>query len=113
MEQDARTVRVEELLAHREWVARISRALVADDARARDLEQDVWISVLRNPPRERPRSLRAWLGAVLRFRAVDALRSEGRRRRREEEAARPEALPPTDEVVARGVVLKRLVAAVM
>ena len=113
MEQDARTVRVEELLAHREWVARISRALVADDARARDLEQDVWISVLRNPPRERPRSLRAWLGAVLRFRAVDALRSEGRRRRREEEAARPEALPPTDEVVARGEVLKRLVAAVM
>lgn len=113
MEPDARTVRVEELLAHREWVARISRALVADDARARDLEQDVWISVLRNPPRERPRSLRAWLGAVLRFRAVDALRSEGRRRRREEGAARPEALPPTDEVVARGELLKRLVAAVM
>ena len=54
MEQDARTVRVEELLAHREWVARISRALVADDAPARDLEQDLYISVLPKTQKKKP-----------------------------------------------------------
>ncbi|HEU4394495.1 MAG TPA: sigma-70 family RNA polymerase sigma factor, partial [Planctomycetota bacterium] len=113
MERPPASVRIEDLLAHREWVRRIARALVRDDARADDLEQEVWTSALERPPADRGLPMRGWLATVLRFRAVDQRRSEARRRAREESVAREERQPPADEIVARGEILRRLVTAVM
>ena len=113
MERPPATVRIEDLLAHREWVRRMARALVQDDARADDLEQEVWTSALKRPPEGRGLPLRSWLATVLRFRAIDQRRAEARRRVREESVARPEGEPSAAEVVARGEILKRVVTAVM
>jgi RNA polymerase sigma-70 factor (ECF subfamily) len=81
---------VERLLAHREWLRRLAAALVRDPNRADDLEQDVWVRALESPPRAGG-SLRAWLGTVLRRRAIDQRRADDRRVRRESvaSAARP------------------------
>lgn len=47
-----------------EWLYRLARRLVRDDASARDLVQDVWAAALENPPRDdsHPRS---WLKTVV------------------------------------------------
>ena len=79
MEQPAAPVSLESLLAHRAWVRQVARALVIDESRAEDLEQEAWLEVLRRPPRD-ARSLRGWLGTVVRHKAADAGRSEARRR---------------------------------
>ena len=113
MERLPATVRIEELLEHREWVHRMARALVLDDARADDLEQEVWTSALKRPPQARGLPLRGWLATVLRFRAIDQRRAETRRRQGEELAARSERESSADEVLARGEILKRVVTAVM
>jgi RNA polymerase sigma-70 factor (ECF subfamily) len=79
-------VPIEALLAHREWVRRVARALVRDEAGAEDLEQDLWAKVVERPPRGL-RSVRAWLGTVLRHRAGDLRRGEAARARHEAGAA--------------------------
>jgi RNA polymerase sigma-70 factor (ECF subfamily) len=100
------------LLAHREWVRRVARALVIDESRAADLEQQVWLAALEHPPRE-ARSLRAWLGTVLRNSAAKMRRSEERRGRREE-AAPPRLAPPgPEELVAEAEAHERVVREVL
>src|SRR5436190_4402185 len=83
---------MEELWAHRAWVHRVARALVADPSRADDLEQETWIRAQASPPRHGS-ALKAWLGTVMRRLASDLRRSDRRRLRRERVAARPEGLP--------------------
>jgi RNA polymerase sigma-70 factor (ECF subfamily) len=95
------------LMAQKEWVQRVARALVLDESSAEDLAQQVWVRALERPPRVR-RSIRAWLGTVLRNAATDLRRRDGRRLRREEAAARPEALPAAADVVARAEALQRV-----
>ena len=112
MEQPAAPVSLESLLAHRAWVRQVARALVIDESRAEDLEQEAWLEVLRRPPRD-ARSLRGWLGTVVRHKAADAGRSEARRRTREEGAARPEAMPGAADLVAEADLHQRLVRAVL
>jgi RNA polymerase sigma-70 factor (ECF subfamily) len=99
------------LLAQRDWVRRVARALVADVNAAEDLEQDLWVEVLERPPRVRS-SLRGWLAAALRSRLLNAKRSASRRARRELAACRPEAVAPAD-VVAEADAHRRVVDAVM
>ena len=91
----------EQLLAHTEWLARLTRALVGDTA-ALDVIQDTYEIALSKPPR-REGPLRPWLGGVARNIARMMRRSHARREHRElfEAAAPAEAVPTPDELVAR------------
>jgi RNA polymerase sigma-70 factor (ECF subfamily) len=112
MEDPAPPVRVEALLAHREWVRRVARALVRDENAADDLEQEVWVEALEKPPRS-GRSLGGWFTSALRHNLVDRKRSEAGRRRREEGRALPEAVPSAAELVAKADAHRRVVVALM
>ena len=86
------------LLAERTWLRDLARALAGDGAD--DLEQEVWLKALRNPPQSL-RSPRAWLGTVLRRKAIDAHRQSTRRVAREQRVVRGGIVEATDEVAAR------------
>jgi RNA polymerase sigma-70 factor (ECF subfamily) len=58
----------EELAAQSQWVRRLARSLVHDEAAAEDLVQDTWVAALRRPPADR-RALRGWLARVVRTHA--------------------------------------------
>ncbi|MCE9635623.1 MAG: sigma-70 family RNA polymerase sigma factor [Planctomycetes bacterium] len=105
-------VPIEQLLAHREWVRRVARAMVRDENDADDLEQGLWLDALQHPPRT-ARSPRGWLFTALRRDRTNARRSEASRTAREHATARAEAAPSADEMVARADALKRVVVAVM
>jgi RNA polymerase sigma-70 factor (ECF subfamily) len=79
-------VKIDALLADRDWVRRLARSLARDDAQADDLAQDGWVSALRSPP---ARAVRAWWRRVLRRRAMELRREEDRRTAREERRAQP------------------------
>ncbi len=99
------------LLTHRPWVRALARSLVHDPGTADDVEQETWLAALRNPPRHES-TVRAWFSKVVRNFARESGRTGSRRRRREERAARPEATPATDDVVALAETHKRVVLAV-
>ncbi len=77
------------LLAHEAFVLRLARGLTRDESSAHDLAQDTWLSALSSPPGTH--SLRGWLSTVLRNRAAERGRMEGRRKHREAAVARPES----------------------
>ncbi len=79
-------VPLETLLAHREWVRGLARALTRDENEADDVEQQTWLAAVLSPPRT-DASPRGWLGAVARNAARKRGRSAERRRRREACAA--------------------------
>jgi RNA polymerase sigma factor (sigma-70 family) len=108
----AAPVPIEQLLAHREWVRRVARAMVSDENDADDLEQGLWLEALQRPPRS-GRSLRGWFFTALRRDWTDARRSEDSRARREESTARPEAIPSAEELVAKADAHTRVAVAVM
>ncbi len=93
-------VKIEALLAHRQWVRALARSLVRDESSADDVEQQTWQAALENPP-EKLGAARAWLGSVVRRTVLESQRRHVRRQRRELVAARPEGLPSTGDVVAR------------
>ena len=90
---------LDRLLAHRGWVTRVARALVGEENRAADLEQQVWLKAIQNRPRAL-RSVRGWLGAVLRTTALDMHRSDSRRAVLEERAGRSEVTAPPPDLPA-------------
>lgn len=93
-------VKIEALLAHRQWVRALARSLVRDESSADDVEQQTWQAALENPPAKLD-AARAWLGSVVRRKVLESQRRYVRRQRRELVAARPEGLPATGDVVAR------------
>ena len=99
------------LLAQREWVRRVARALVADANAADDLEQDLWVGLLERPPRPRS-SLRGWLAAALHHRFLNVKRADARRARHELAASRAEAVAP-EQVVEEADAHRRVVDIVM
>jgi len=105
-------VPIDQLLAQREWVRRVARAMVRDENDADDLEQGLWLDALRHPPRN-GRSLRGWLFTALRRDRANARRSEASRAGREQAMARAEAIPSAEELIAKADALKRVVVAVM
>ncbi|MHC4860693.1 MAG: sigma-70 family RNA polymerase sigma factor, partial [Planctomycetota bacterium] len=109
--EEERIVSLEKLLAHRQWVARVARALVPG-ADADDLAQSVWLRAVTRPPRS-DRGLRGWLATLLRRTARDTWRSESRRRDRERRATSSGAEPAADEVVTEAETHRRVVNAVM
>ena len=88
-------IQVDELLAARDWIERLARALVRSGAGSGDAEelvQDTLGAALADPGR-RARSgpaLRSWLGTVMRRRVLEERRSSAHRRGREQAVARPE-----------------------
>ncbi len=73
------TVAAETLLAHREWMLRLARSLLADDAAAEDAVGETVAAALRSRLRD-PRALPAWLATAVRRHAAQAWRSAARRR---------------------------------
>lgn len=108
----ASPIPIDQLLAQREWVRRVARAMVRDENDADDLEQGMWLSALQHPPRSE-RSLRGWLFTALRRDWANARHSEDCRSRREETTARSEAIPSAEELIAKADAHKRVVDAVM
>jgi len=108
----AASVPIDQLLAQREWVRRVARAMVRDENDADDLEQGLWLEILQRPPRS-GRSLRGWFFTALRRDRTDARRSEERRAAREESQARAEAIPSAEKLIATADAHKRVVVAVM
>jgi len=110
----AKAVSEAELLENLAWVQALARKLVRDAVRADDVAQEVWLSALERPPRERSGApLRAWLARVVRTLARQSYRAEERRTVREHAAAREEAQPAGADVVARTEQQQRLVEAVL
>ena len=100
------------LLDQVSWIRRLARELVADRELAEELVQDACVVALERPPRDE-RSLRGWLGAVVKNLAREKHRGELRRRGREERSARPEALEATDRLVEQVALQRELVGAVL
>jgi RNA polymerase sigma-70 factor (ECF subfamily) len=105
-------VPVTTLLEHREWVRRLARTLVRDEATADDLAQDTWVVAISRPPAHAS-SLRAWLGRVTRSLALNRRRAARRRASHERTGSRAEAVRSSDDVVAEAEAHRRLVAAVL
>src|SRR5262245_12950464 len=79
------TPALSELLANSEWLRRLARSLVRDDAQADDLVQETWMAALTHPPRQ-PGTARPWLRTILRNVVRMKARAQARRRRREQVA---------------------------
>ncbi len=109
---DGTPIPIETLLAHREWVRSVARAVVRDESAADDVEQETWLAALTTPPHHAG-ALRGWLGAVVRSRARRAGRSDARRERREIVAARGEATAPAAELAEIADTHRRVVQAVV
>src|SRR5258706_5950242 len=103
--------KLEELLRHTRWIEELAQRLVRDPAAAQDLAQSVWVVALRSGDRPRA-NLRGWLGAVLRNLARESHRRESSRGAVERAAARGEALPSADELLARAEAERKLVEVV-
>ncbi len=105
-------VDIEALLRHREFVRRLARRLVRDEARADDVVQETYVAALRNPPRHAG-ALRAWLATVVRKLAWTQTRGESRRAARERSSAPRATAPRPEEVLERAEWHRRLVNHVM
>ena len=103
---------IETLLEHRAWVRALARALVFDEHRAADLEQQVWLEALRKPP-GRTDSPRGWLATVLRRASARMARADARRTARERAAARGGTAAATGDLVAMAELHERVVHAVL
>lgn len=101
-----------EVFKHQEWVRALALRLCGDQAAAEDLVQDTWVEALRD--RGGVRSVRAWLGGIVRHRwRRDRLRSSARAER-EAGVARSSAreMPSPEGLLAQAELQRRVLAAV-
>ena len=96
-----------ELRAQRDFLRRLARGLLGDDAAAEDVVQEAELRALERGP-AKPESLRTWLATVTRRLALNSRRASERRASREQAVARPEAQPGPDEAL-EGLDLQRAV----
>jgi RNA polymerase sigma-70 factor (ECF subfamily) len=87
------TVDPQQLLADAAWLHRLARSLAGSDADADDLVQESWIAAWRKRP-DSDRSLRPWLGKVVRDVAAMKRRGDRRREVREQAADLQPGTPP-------------------
>ncbi len=102
----------EELLREATWVRRLAERLLVDPDQVDEVVQQTWLTALRRRSRP-PRSLRAWLGGVLRNTIHHERRGNERRRRREHAAAVDEATPSAAELAAQADMHRSAVTAVL
>jgi RNA polymerase sigma-70 factor (ECF subfamily) len=88
MDDPARTLSTQDLLAEAGWLRRLARRLTASADDALELEQDTWRAALERPPRG---AARPWLQAVATNLWKRRRRDAFARRYHEERAAAPEA----------------------
>jgi RNA polymerase sigma-70 factor (ECF subfamily) len=100
------------LAEHHDFVRGLARSLVFDDASADDITQDVWLLALKHPSGE-VRSIRAWLATIVRRVAYRAILRGNARVEREHRVAREEAIPSTDEILAREELRRDVIQAVL
>lgn len=93
------------------WLKALARGLVRDEHLAEELTQDTLATALEHRPSE-VRSVRAWLGRVMRNRAAENARSQANARDRESRVARPEATQ-ADELLERVRAQKHVAEALM
>jgi RNA polymerase sigma-70 factor (ECF subfamily) len=110
--QNARSLRIEELLTHSAWVQRLARSLVINDDRIDDVAQETWLHALRAPPTADING-RGWLTRVAQNVARKLARSELRRRRHEAHAPSPQPLPSPEQALERATLQRCVVDAVM
>lgn len=96
---------IQQLLQHKRWLESLVLEMVGP-SRSEDIIQDTWLAALRKPPSKNPRS---WFLTVAKNFARRQARSDKRRQTREEAKARPEALRPSDELLAE-IEAQRLVS---
>ncbi len=101
----------ERLIEQIGWLRSLARGLVRDEHLAEELAQDTLATALERGPLE-VRSVRAWLGRVLRNRAAEGARSRANVRAREALAAREEAFDG-EELLARVRAQKHVAEALM
>lgn len=101
-----------ELLSNSSWVRNLAVRLLADNHQAEDVVQDVWLTALTQPPRQR-QALPAWLKKVASNVARKKNRSEARRRAREEQRVPTPPVVPPDIIVERLELQGRVAQAVM
>ncbi|MEM7202708.1 MAG: sigma-70 family RNA polymerase sigma factor [Planctomycetota bacterium] len=101
------------LLADTAWVRTLALRIVGDAHLADDLSQDTLLAALSQPHPEAEDRRRSWLARVLHNLAKLQRRQGARRVARERRAARPEALPPSAEVVEQTELQQRVVAEVL
>jgi len=102
----------EKLLAHSDFVRRLSRKLILDMHLAEDITQETMLAALKKPPTIQ-HSLQAWLSITLRNIVHTMRRKEGSKRRRETAVAIPEGIPSTEEIVEQEETRRCVVQAVL
>ena len=102
-------LRLEQALAHAQFLRSVARAVLGGDAEAEDVLQETFLVAWQTEPRE-PGALRAWLAGIARRLALTRRRSARRREAREWRAATPEALPSVEDVALREEARRVLVA---
>jgi RNA polymerase sigma-70 factor (ECF subfamily) len=102
--------RIEELLAHSEWLERLSTHVARTGEEPEDAVQDTWMAALRSPPK-RDRAAAPWLAEVLRNFVRGARRTIRARKQREVLASEllPDALPSPEELLERAQAQRLLV----
>lgn len=88
----------EALLAEAAWLKRLALSLAGDSDDADDLVQESWIAAWRRAP-DTSRSLRPWLGKVLRDQSRMLRRGDARRRLREESTNEFDDVAAPDELL--------------
>ena len=87
----------EAILAYESPLLRYALHFIRDPNRARDIVQDTFLQLCRNPKPELKQRMPQWLYTVCRNRAIDVIRKESRVKQMPEldnQAGRPQALEP-------------------
>ncbi len=96
----------ERLLLETDWLRRLARGLVGDEATADDVVQSAWTEYVERPPGRAGAAI-AWLSRVVRSTAYKWRRTERRRSLRERALARAECVTETPESLAMRAELHR------
>lgn len=105
-------VDVESILTEDRFLRSLAYGLLGERNEVEDAVQDSWLRSLVHPG-QKPGALRSFLTRILRNRIHDLRRGARRRSRHERAAARPEALPSTEEMVAGEEMRRRVGDAVL
>ncbi|MEM9488549.1 MAG: sigma-70 family RNA polymerase sigma factor, partial [Myxococcota bacterium] len=104
LDSDGMEMQVDTLLTHRRWLERLAVSMVKSRAEADDLVQETWIAALGQA---RPRSVRPWLGGIMRNLARMHRRSEARRSHREAACGHPGRLDEREPALRPDQMLER------
>lgn len=104
--------RLDQALAHAQFLRAVARGVLGGDAEVEDVLQETFLVAWKEGPRK-PGSLKSWLAGVARRLALMRRRTQGRQAARERVAARPEGIPSVEEVALREEARRKLVDALL